>query len=705
MQCIGGEKRVLGRLADKATAETTWLCVSAALLIVLSTVSAILHVVILGVDDAFSVRNHQNVYYSNSSPAVTGGVYSAMPNTTEEATLLFPELRASIGFHTVCLSHNCFPRARVSGVSSLVADAAHRVTGLRLPERLALAYKEATQQYIFGFDIGTYCGTSRTKTQSLSNLGVSTSAFALVLMLALFAAGTLLFLLAIDRSFLVRETRTSGEFHLVAANVEALPGPCLLYKVQRHLQWERPLLLCAFLISVLVFSMSVFATGATLALSLSTSKCGQSVCAAFEQKMGDFYKLAESLDVRLSTPRAYSCRYGTSHILVMAVFCLSAMCLMVSGAMLICYHRSPLRERLSAMHHQLRHMMDSKSVGATWSHANVQVREVSALKETSSSTSIMAGAFRESSGTVRSDSACAVSAPAEECFCGCSTGDAGRHSRSVGGRIELYRRLKQYVAMERENRWLVIVEERIEFQACLALRETVWFGQELCKLHQLMLDYFVAPVFDICVLKTRTRLRPTCDDDAGVTALLASLGDSERHTPSEPAQQRGKGADLQEDSGALLKQRLRRGHEMQARMLHGFQGTASYAPAESRPRRRVFSPVQPESVSCVELEIDRWVGRLEELRATYVIEPFSVDPFAELPVEMSPQHRERMRATPATPPALSYPSLSVATAASLMSSERGCNASKVPPHEVCTGERKEYPATEKSFCTLRVPYA
>ncbi|KAG5488494.1 hypothetical protein JIQ42_00101 [Leishmania sp. Namibia] len=538
------------------------------------------------------------------------------------ATLLFPQLHASIGFHTVCLSHSCFPRARVSGVSSLVANAAHGVTGLRLPERLALAYKEATHQYIFDFDIGTYCGTSRTKTQSLSNLGLATSAFALVLVLALFAAGMLFFLLVIDISSLVRETRTNGEFHLVAANVQALPGPSLMYKVQRHLQWKRPLLLNAFLISVLVFSMSVFATGATLALNLSTSKCGQSVCAAFEQRMGDFYKLAESFGVRLSTPRAYSCRYGTSHILVMAAFCLSAVCLMVSGAMLLCYHRSPLREKMSAMRHQLPQMMGSKSVGATGSHANVQVREVSAVRETSSLTSIMAGASRGSSGIVRSDSACAVSAPAEERFCSCSTGDAERHSRSAGGRIQLYRRLKQYVAMEQKNRRFVIVEERTEFQACLALRETVWLGEELCKLHKLMLDYLVAPVFDICVLKTRTRQRRICDDDAGVTALLASLGDSERHTPSEPAQQRGKGADLHEGSMALLEQRLRRWQEMQARMLHGFQGTASYAPVESRPRRHVFSPVQPEPVSCVELDIDKWVGRLEELRATYVIEPF-----------------------------------------------------------------------------------
>ncbi|KAG5489240.1 hypothetical protein GH5_00104 [Leishmania sp. Ghana 2012 LV757] len=638
MQCFDSGKRVLGRLADKATAGTTWLCVSTALLIVLSTVSAMLYVVIMGVDDVFSVRNDQNVYCTNNSPAVAGGVYSEMPNTTEGTTLLFPQLHASIGFHTVCLSHSCFPRARVSGVSSLVANAAHGVTGLRLPELLALAYKEATYQYIFGFDIGTYCGTSWTKTQSLSNLGVATSAFALVLMLTLFAVGMLLCLLVIDISFLVRETRTNGEFHLVAANVQALSGPSLMYKVHRQLQWKRPLLLSAFLISVLVFGMSVFATGATLALNLSTSKCGQSVCAAFEQRMGDFYKLAESFGVRLSTPRAYSCRYGTSHILVMTAFCLSAACLMVSGAMLFCYHRSPLRQLMSAMRHQLRQMMGSKSVGAAGSHANVQVREVSALKETSSLTSIMAGASRGSSSIVRIDSACAVSAPAGERFCGCSTGDAQRHSRNVGGRIELYRRLKQCVAMEEENRRFVIVDERIEFQACLALRETVWLGEELCKLHKLMLVCFVAPVFDICVLEKRTRQRRICDCDAGVTVLLASLGDGERLTPSEPAQQRGEGAGLQEGSRALLKKRLRRWQEVQARILHNFQGTTSYAPAESRPRRRVFSPAQPEPVSCVELDIDRWVGRLEELRATYV-EPFSVDPFAELPVEMNPQHR------------------------------------------------------------------
>ncbi|KAG5463925.1 hypothetical protein LSCM1_00098 [Leishmania martiniquensis] len=634
MECLGSGKGVFSRLADKTANGTAWLRVSVALLIVSSTVSAMLYVGVLGLDDAFLVQNNQNVYYTNSALTAASGLHSEMPRITERRTLLFPQLRASIGFHTVCVGRSCFPRSHLSGVSSLVANAAQGVSELHLPERLAAAYEEATYEYIFGFDIGTHCGTSRAKTQSLSNLVVAASALALVLLLALFSASMFLSLLVVDTTLLVHNTRVDRELHLVAISVQAPPALYLMNKVSRHLQWKRPLLLSAFLLSLLLFVTSVVETGAVVALNRSLSKCGQPVCVAFEEKMDNVYKVAESFGVKLSTPRHYSCRNGDSHNLVIAALCLSALCLIMSGVMLLCYHRSSLHAKMTALRSQLRGMVATKKIAGAESSVTVPLQGVSALIRTSSTTFIAGPASGQSSGASESTS---------KRLCLSPTVDGLRRACSVGSCIELYRQLKHTMALEEESRWHINTAERIEFQACVALRETMWFGEAICRLHKRMLDCFAGPALALCMLETRRRHRLLHDYEAGVTAVLVSLGDGAGGTLLEPAPRRGEGAGVREENGTLWEQRLRRLREVQAQMRDSFHRTASYVDAGPIPRRSAFSSVQPKPAACVKLDIDGWVGRLKDLYATHVDEPFSVNLFAEVPLGMRSQRREAVR--------------------------------------------------------------
>ncbi|CAG9583614.1 hypothetical protein LMJF_36_0960 [Leishmania major strain Friedlin] len=644
LQCRGSWKQAFCSLPVKATAGMTYLCALAAVLACFSTVSAMLYICILGLDDVYSVQNSQNVYYSNESLAVASGALGDTANTAESPTLLFPQLRASVGLHTVCLGYNCFLRSRLSGVSALVANAAQGTTRRRLPRELAAAYEEATYQYIFGFDIGAHCGTPRTKIQSLSTFGVAASALSLVLLFGLLAVSMGLCFVAGTTDFLASDTTADGDFHLT--NVDALDVPASygMRQIHRHLRMKTPLLLSAGILSFFVLCTSACTMGVTVALNRSKSKCGQSVCGAFKQGMEHFYELADSLHVNVSTPRTYSCQPGTSYILVFVTFCSSAVCLTMSSAIFFCYRHSRHHEQMLEMRDQLRRITEVQGLAGGRSVARAESRRGTALASKSSLIVSVSSRSQAYSDMHHSDF-CADGELARRRYFGNPVEGAQRRSRSVGAGIEQYRLLKQFMAEEEHCRRYIKVMESGHFQVFLVLRETVWLTEKLCRLHKFTLNCFVGPALEICVRETQCRQQLIREHDAGVTEVLASLREDARVASSQPRQPRVGGAVLQEQERAVWDERVRRWQQVRADMSRSFQRTASHAAAEAPLRRRPSSPAHLRTASCAGPNMVEWFQKLEQLDATSVDELFLAGSLAELPPRRNGRHQEACTST------------------------------------------------------------
>ncbi|TPP42340.1 putative integral membrane protein [Leishmania donovani] len=613
--CRGSWKQAFCSLPGKTTAGVTYLRALAAVLACFSTVSAMLYICILGLDDVYSVQNSQNVYYSNESLAVASDALGGTANTAESPTLLFPQLRATVGLHTVCVGFNCFLRSRLTGVSALVASAAQGTTGRRLPRELAAAYEEATYQYIFGFDIGAHCGTPWSKTQSLSTFGVAALTLSLVLSLALFAVSMGLCFVVGKTDFLASNTTADGDFHLTNLNALDVPAPYGMRQIDRHLRMKTPLLLSAGILSLFAFFTSVCTMGVAVALNRSKSKCGQSVCGAFKQGMERFYELADSLHVNVSIPRTYSCEPGSSYILVFVTFCSSAVCLTMGSAIFFCYRHSRHHEQMLEMRDQLRRITEVQGLAGGRSVARAESRRGTALANTSSLIVSVSSPSQAYSDMHHSDFF-ADGGLARRRHFGSPAEDAQRRPRSVGAGIERYRLLKQFMAAEEHSRGCIKATESVHFQVFLALCETVWLAERLCRLHMLTLNCFVGPALEICVLETQCRQQLIREYHAGVTEVLASLREDAGVVPSQPRQPRVKGAVLQEQERAVWDERVRRWQQVRAEMSRSFQRTASHAAAEARLRRRPSSPAHSRTASCAGPNMNEWLEKLEELDAT-----------------------------------------------------------------------------------------
>ncbi|CBZ25939.1 hypothetical protein, unknown function [Leishmania mexicana MHOM/GT/2001/U1103] len=639
VQCIASWKEAFGSLPVKATAGMTYLRAFAGVFVCFSTVSAMLHVCILGLDVVYSVHNNQNVYHSNKSLAVASDALGGTANTTDSPTLLFPQLSATVGLHTVCLGYNCFLRSRLNGVSALVANAAQGTAGLSLPRELAAAYEEATYEYIFGFDIGAHCGTPRTKTQSLSNFGIAASALSLVLLLALLAVSMALCSLVGKTDFLMSTATPYGDFHVNNLDGLYVPAWYGMLQINRHLRMKTPLLLSAGILGLLAFCTSVCTMGVTVALSQSKSKCGQSVCAAFKQRMEHFYELADSLHVNVSTPRAYACQPGSSYILVFITFCISAVCLTIGTAILFCYHHSRHHEKMLEMRDQLRRMADVDGLASGRNVVSAGSRRGTASANTSPLLVSMSSPSQAFSDKHSSDFF-ADGGLAQRRQFGNPAEDAQRRARSVGAGIELYRLLTQFRAAEEHSRRYIIMTESVHFRVFPALREAVWLAENLCRLHKFTLDCFAGPALEICVLETQCRQQLIREYDAGVTEVLASLRDDAGVGPSQLRQPRGEGAVLQERERALWDEHVRLWQQVRAEMSRSFQRTASHAAAEARLRRRPSSLAHSRTASSAGPNIDEWSQKLEELNVTSVTKLFLADSFAELPLRRNGRHQE-----------------------------------------------------------------
>ncbi|CAC9549232.1 hypothetical protein, unknown function [Leishmania infantum JPCM5] len=637
--CRGSWKQAFCSLPGKTTAGVTYLRALAAVLACFSTVSAMLYICILGLDDVYSVQNSQNVYYSNESLAVASDALGGTANTAESPTLLFPQLRATVGLHTVCVGFNCFLRSRLTGVSALVASAAQGTTGRRLPRELAAAYEEATYQYIFGFDIGAHCGTPWSKTQSLSTFGVAALTLSLVLSLALFAVSMGLCFVVGKTDFLASNTTADGDFHLTNLNALDVPAPYGMRQIDRHLRMKTPLLLSAGILSLFAFFTSVCTMGVAVALNRSKSKCGQSVCGAFKQGMERFYELADSLHVNVSIPRTYSCEPGSSYILVFVTFCSSAVCLTMGSAIFFCYRHSRHHEQMLEMRDQLRRITEVQGLAGGRSVARAESRRGTALANTSSLIVSVSSPSQAYSDMHHSDFF-ADGGLARRRHFGSPAEDAQRRPRSVGAGIERYRLLKQFMAAEEHSRGCIKATESVHFQVFLALCETVWLAERLCRLHMLTLNCFVGPALEICVLETQCRQQLIREYHAGVTEVLASLREDAGVVPSQPRQPRVKGAVLQEQERAVWDERVRRWQQVRAEMSRSFQRTASHAAAEARLRRRPSSPAHSRTASCAGPNMNEWLEKLEELDATSVDKLFLAGSLAEPPPRRNGQHKE-----------------------------------------------------------------
>ncbi|KAK7201713.1 hypothetical protein NESM_000236600 [Novymonas esmeraldas] len=658
-QRAGGGLPVLCSLANKASASTTCLRVLLAFGILLSTVSAMLYVAVLGIDVMYTVQNDNNVYYFNESGSGSSEASSSTaPGTVKHRSMLFPQLRAIVGLHTVCIGSNCVRRSRLHGVLPLVDNAAAESLGLPASGAVGTAYQDALSQYVFGFDIGVHCGTPRETTQALSSFAVAAAALSLVLLLALFVVNMLLCALVSGADVLIGSPSLDSDTHLVTVDVLNLPVAYVTYKINRHLRLEKPLLIGGGLFSLLACLTSVCAMAVTVSLNRSKSKCGQSVCAAFEHSMGLFYKTATSFKVNITTPRTFSCHNGSSYILVVVAFCLCALCLLANGLMLYCHCHSHRHEEMAAMRDQLRRLMEVQTIagggggcgggggGGGGGEGGSLGSQVSGAGDASSSLALfMAGVTRRGSSMQRSDSSFTPGGLSRLRSTQSSPKELSRRARTVGGRIEFYRLLKQFVALEEHSRRGIRVAEGVEFQACLALRETVWFDEELCMLHKFTLDWFAGPALDLCVLETDGRQRLAVEYSSGVGEILADVDAGVRASVDGAPQQRLTAADQAEQDAAVWEQRVLRWRQVHQQISVDCQRAASYAAVEPRRLRRSPASVPlAASTPCTGLDTDAWIRRLEELRSAYVDAPFLADPF----LEQSPDDVGRRQETDTT---------------------------------------------------------
>ncbi|GET93164.1 hypothetical protein, unknown function [Leishmania tarentolae] len=543
-RCTGSWKPAFCRLPVKGTSEITYLRAYATVIACLSMVSVVLHVCILGLDDSYSVHNMQNVYLLNKSLPVEGEGLMSTASTAENLTLLFPEVEATVGLHTACIGYNCFPRHSLSGVLALVADAAQGIEGLSLPSEFEAAYQEATYQYIFGFDVGAHCGTSRTKTQLFCNAGVVVLALSLLLLLALLAISMVLCSLLGKADLVATNTTAYEDFQLRNFDDLDAPRPCMVHNTNGQLRMRRRLLVSAGILSSLVFCMNVSTFSVTLALNRRNSKCGKAVCAAFEQRMEDFYKLADSLGVNVSTPRAYTCQEGSSYILAIVILCVSGVCFTAGSAVLFCYCCSRHHETKSGMRNRLRGMTEMQDGAYDRTGVSAESRRESAVTNKSLLVP-MSNASQEYS-EMGNNKSFADDEVGWSRHGGNTAEDTQLSFRRVSAEGELPHLDKQFMEKEDDSRQYIMMSETVEFQVVLALRDTLLQAEKLYRFYSFTLKWHLFSVFHICVMETQSRQQLIRDYDVGVAEVLSSLSDNTEVGPYELYQPRGEGGNESE---------------------------------------------------------------------------------------------------------------------------------------------------------------
>ncbi|KAG5489971.1 hypothetical protein JKF63_00090 [Porcisia hertigi] len=633
---------VLSMLAGKVTVGTMWLRFFGAVLILSSSVAAMLYMVVLGIDEVYALQNSENVYTTRDALDTNSDALSATPSTAASPTLLFPQLRASIGLYTVCVSGNCFRRSSFSGVLPLVDNTAHSVTRLDLPEPVRLAYQEAAYQYVFGFDIGVHCGMPRRKSRSLGHYGLAAVVLSLILLIALFSTGMILCSLVNDTDVLIGKPKLDSELHVVTVDVFGLPAPYMTRKINRHLRWSQPVLYSAGVLSLLAFSMSVCAMGVTVALARSHSKCGKSVCVAFEQGMRNFYQTATSLGVGISAPRDYSCHTGSSYILVVTAVPLSFFCAVASAALLMCYKRSGRREKMLAMRDELSRLTEMQLSTRARSISAVHSRQVSAFFDASFLTLPFSPSVRRASKAFRGEPSSDLCSQPQSCNPLGTTQYAAHHGCGLGSCMEVNRQVNQLIADEaQQDQGCIEVDEFVEERPLSTLQEAMKSSQDAFTLYNPTLVVYADLVKELCLLETHSRHQLIRDYEAGVAEVAALVREGARVLTPVPSQLQRERAALEERERCMRKQITQRWWHVYVHMYWIYQRTVSHTAASQQLLRGSISVKHRERAVCARLDADRSPWRLEGLCATPADAHLRADPLSELLLDTKAFYPER----------------------------------------------------------------
>jgi hypothetical protein len=556
--------------------------VDLALIIFLSSIAVMVYVVALGIDQLYALHNRHNLYIM---PTHNG------PNASQKV-LLLPQLDATIGLVTACVGHNCFSRSGHSGVQGLVAATLGNQSFPATAAKEAQARLE--HEFWFGYDAALHCGNQSKKLQRVAGFGYAAYVLSLVFFIGACGASLLFCFLVGDIDVLAGTPSLDRNSNVINVDDLGLSGIYLMLKLKRHLVHEGPLLISVLMLSGLAFFFSVCGMGVTLAVKLSTSKCGVSVCSSFESSMKGFFGELSRLNMVVSPTPTYSCRTGPLFALSIVGFVLGFVCLILACFLFGWVNCSRRRKDMLSLRDQLYRLADVQGLIGTIAGNNgdtpfppVQSRQVSGAASTGSTAlSPGGGVGWGASGNVipHDRGASSVSVGARK-----SSGATlhtiecdGRQARSVGARIELYRMLKQFMCSEDRARKAVEMQEKLEFYSLLSMRECAWYSEELCLLHEFTLNWFVGPVLDLCVLETNERQLIIEEFNVFESGFLKNIA-AGCVTPDEPAQAWERGGPLAVAESARLSQQVAHWQQVQTEMAPLLLQTASYIRADTPP--------------------------------------------------------------------------------------------------------------------------
>lgn len=625
-------KRVVSRgLVSPTTYGTSLMRISLAVIITLSTVATVIYVVAIGTDHLYTIHNRANVYYT---PATSSSSSSDSNDNGAAKVLLLPQFDATIGLVTACVGHSCFSRVSRTGVQTLIADTLGKQT---FADKSAAARQaQLESEFLFGYDAGNNCSSNSQKLQRMAQFAYAALVVSLVFFLGTCVASMFFCLLVGDTDVLAGTPSLDRDSNAINVEDLGLPGIYVMYKLQRHLRHEGPLLSSVLALSGFAFIFSVCAMGVTIAVQSITTKCGTSVCASFKSSMEKFFAELAALHIDVSPTPSYACHTGASLSLSIVGFVLGLVCLLFACLMFAWFSCSQRRKDMLSLRDQLYRLADVQGlIGTIASNGETpfplaQSRQVSGVASAGSVALSLAGAGgygeRDGGGNLiayhRGASSISSGARRPSMAAFSAAEYNGAQARSVGARISLYRMLKQFMLSEDQARQNVMHQEKLEFFSLLALRESAWFDEEVCLLHRFALNYFVGPPLDLCVLETNARQLIADEYSNTLSASLKAVAGGFAEPPGEPPQAWARSGPLTPAESARWSQQVARWQQVQADFAPQLRQTASYArtdAAAARPPRRAASSLKlaPLTTGAANtLDSDHWLGILERLRGT-----------------------------------------------------------------------------------------
>lgn len=326
----------------------------AILLMIFSSVSSILLIVSLGIDELYTVRNDQNIYLlGNSSVCRTSSGPSNSSNdilervggTSEE--LLFTQIDASVGLLSVCISGSCSRRSALYGAHSLMPRRRSYAASLFCNlEAVGTAYGNALGEFIFGYDIAEDLGTQRLSIKALCVFAWVATILGLFFQLVLCSVSAAFSFLMLGKDMLSGNATLDRTTKRVTLGGSPIHGARILAVLQRHLQLERPMVHTLLGISIFSTVFTFCAMEVAVEMVNSKMKSGASVCNSFYTHLHVFISLATQAGFQLSSPTSMSCATGATFWLLIVAFILSALALLTNCFTVFFFHKCHRRAEL-----------------------------------------------------------------------------------------------------------------------------------------------------------------------------------------------------------------------------------------------------------------------------------------------------------------------------------------------------------------------